>query len=376
MRRLLAVARKEVIHLTRDVRSLIAALGLPVVLVFLYGYAVDFDLKDLGFAVVDYDQTGASRRLIQGCAAIESFTLVAELPAEEGVGGLFERREALVVLVIPRGFADDLQSHRSAPLQVLVDGTDANTASTALAYAQGAVNHVGQVLIRDELLASGVPLSMVEPAVEVRTRVFYNPNLESKQLLVPGLVAVILMLMAALLTSGVVVREKERGTFELLAASPVSPAELIVGKLLPYLVLALFDVVLTVGVGWLAFGVVPQGSLFLLLLLSLLFVASALGLGLFFSCVAKTQQLAMLLAFVATLLPTMLLSGFAFPIRNMPRILQNIAQITPATHYMQIVRGVILKGAGIDVLLRPTIALAILSVLVLTLAVSKFKKRL
>lgn len=376
MRRLVAIARKETLHLLRDPRSLAAALALPVALLVLYGYAVDYDLHRLTFAAVDDDHSPASRRLLTGLDAIDSFEFLGLLDRAEQADGLFERRLAMAVVVVPRGFQDALQSGRSAPVQVLVDGSDGNTAAMTLAYVTGAVREVGRRLVARETAAGGIPRSLTRPGLEVRTRVFYNPELKSKQFLIPGLVAIILTLLASLLTSGVVVRERERGTFELLAASPIAPSELIVGKLLPYLALAAFDVLLTVGLGWALFGVVPQGSLTLLFALSTLFVAAALSLGLFFSCVARTQQLAMLLSFVGTMVPTMLLSGFAFPIRNMPVVLQKLSQVFPATHYIVIARGIILKGSGLRLLGREAALLGVLAVLLVALAVSRFRKRL
>ncbi|MBI2302335.1 MAG: ABC transporter permease [Armatimonadetes bacterium] len=376
MRRLLAVARKETIHVTRDVRSLLAALALPTGLLLLYGYAVDFDLRDVRFAVVDHDRTPASRRLIEACARIHGFTYAGELQQASEADQWFERRRGMLVIGIDRGFQRDLQRDGTALLQVLVDGTDATAGATALQYATGALSRVTQSLAATQLRAAGVPPQMTRPAVDVRVRVLYNPNLESRQFMVPGLTAIILTLMASLLTSGVIVRERERGSFELLAASPISPGELLIGKMLPYFALAVFDVVMCVAVGWLAFGVVPRGSLLLLTALSMIFVFGALSLGLFFSCVAETQQVAMLLSFVATLIPTMLLSGFAYPVRNMPVVLQWLGQVFPATHFIVIARGIILKGVGFAALKPAILRLTVISALLIVLAVRRFRKRL
>lgn len=373
MRRMLAIARKEMLHLVRDKRSLIAALGLPAVLMILYGYAVDFDLKHVPFAVVDHDRSPASRRIIESMASIEQFQYLGEIDNPDRAEGLFERHEARLVVVFPPDFESRLLARRPAPVQVLLDGSDANTAASAKAYAEGAISRAGQALVAARLDAFG---RHPPDLLEVRTRVLFNPDLVSRNYLVPGLVALSLVLLSALLTSGVVVRERERGTFELLAASPVSAPELIVGKLLPYVGLAAFDVVGAIAVGWAVFGVVPQGSLLLLFGLSTIFVIAALSMGLFFSCVTKSQQVAMLLAFVSTMIPSFLISGFAFPVRNMPVPLQKIAVIFPVTHYLVVVRGIVLKGVGFSVLQGHVLAMAAFAVVAMIAAVRKFRKTL
>jgi ABC-2 type transport system permease protein len=372
MRRTWAIARKEFIHLRRDPRSLGAAVVLPVALLLLYGFAVDFDLKTLPIAVVDLDHTQSSRRAIEAVATIHGFRNVAALDRADQAESVFTRREAMAVLVVPSGFEANILARRAAPIQVLVDGADSTMASTAVAYLQGAVESVGARLVLQQVSALGYRLP--DAAVDARVRVLYNPELKSRVFLVPGLVAIILMLMAALLTSGTVVRERERGTFELLAASPLSPLELLVGKLLPYWILASIDVVLAVATGWVVFGVVPRGSLPLLFAVSSVFVASALALGLFFSCKLRTQQLAFLVSFITTVLPTMLLSGFAFPVRNMPRPLQWVAQIMPATHYIPVVRAIVLKGSGWDVVQWRVGILSAITVLLAILALRGFRK--
>lgn len=374
MRRLWAIARKEMIHLRRDPRSLGAAVALPVALLLLYGFAVDFDLKNLPLAVVDLDHTQTSRRAIEAVSTIHGFRNVAALDSAEGSEEVFVRREAMAVLVIPSGFESDLMGRRPARIQLLIDGANSTMASTAVAYLGGAVESIGARLVVQQLSTRGF---RPPPApVEARVRVLYNPNLKSRVFLVPGLVAIILMLMAALLTSGTVVREREQGSFELLAASPLSPLEMLLGKLLPYWMLASLDVVLVVATGWIVFGVVPKGDLLLLFLVSTIFVASALSLGLLFSCTMRTQQLAFLVAFITTVLPTMLLSGFAFPVRNMPKVLQWIAQIVPATHYIPVVRAIILKGSGWAVVQTRVGVLTVITALLVLLAMRSFRKTL
>ncbi len=376
MRRLGAIARKESLHIVRDVRSLIAALAFPVILLLLYGFAVDFDLNVLTFAVVDHDHTPASRRLIEAISTTDGFVNVGSLESAEQTEDLFERREAMAVFVIPRGLETALKAREPVEVQVLVDGANSTIAATAATYLQTGIESLGRTLILRETRAMGLPESLLRPAIDARVRVLYNPDLESRVFLVPGLIAIILMLMSAVLTSGIVVRERERGSFELLASSPVSAVEIVVGKLLPYVALSAIDIVMVVAAGWLVFGVEVRGSLLLLFGVSTLFVASALSLGLLFSCMARTQQSAFLASFVATVLPTMLLSGFAFPVRNMPAPLQWFAQIVPATHYIPVVRAIILKGAGMDVIAGRVGILAALTVVIVFLAVKGFRKTL
>lgn len=376
MTRLLAIARKEALHVRRDRRSLIAALGLPVILILLYGFAVDFDLHHLPFAVVDQDRTPTSRRIVESVRSVHGFQLRAILDRADDADGWFEARAGRLVVVIPPGFERELKARRQATMQVVVDGAEGSMAAMTMAYGMGAVEHASRTVVRRELRALAVPLEALEPGLEVRVRVLYNPDLASRQFLVPGLVGLILMMLAALLTSGVVVRERELGSFELLAASPVSAGELIVGKLLPYLLLACFDVIMSVAVGWIVFGVVPKGDLLLLFGFSFVYMLAALALGLLFSCLARTQQTAMLMAIVATVVPTTLLSGFAFPIRNMPPLLRGLAQLLPATHFIDIARAIVLKGVGVSYFLPRAVALAVLSLLLLTLAVKRFRKTL
>jgi ABC-2 type transport system permease protein len=370
---MLAIARKEMIHLVRDRRSLIAALGLPAVLMILYGYAVDFDLKHVPFAVVDHDRTPSVRRIVESMASIEQFEYLGEIDSPDDAESLFERHDARLVVVFPPGFESKLLARQTARVQILIDGSDANTAASAKGYAEGAINKAGQALVAERLDAFGRHPPQL---LDVRMRILFNPDLVSRNYLIPGLVALSLVLLSALLTSGVVVRERERGTFELLAASPVSAGELIVGKLLPYVVLAAIDVVGAIGVGWTVFGVVPQGSLLLLFGLSTIFVIAALSMGLFFSCVTKSQQVAMLLAFVSTMIPSFLISGFAFPVRNMPLPLQKIAVVFPVTHYLVVVRGIVLKGVGFSVLAPHVWAMAAFALVAMLAAVRKFTKTL
>lgn len=376
MRRIRAVARKEWLHIIRDPRSLIAALTLPVVLLVLYGYAVNLDLNELEWAVCDQDQSATSRALIANMSGLERFTFVGAIDDPEDTEQLFRLGTARGVVVLPAGLERDVFAGRTVPVQVLIDGSEGTIASLAQSYLEGAVNAFGAQISRDQARRRGLAGALGGQAIEARTRIYYNPDLISRKFLVPGLIAIVLMMLAALLTSGVVVRERERGTFELLAASPIAPSDLIIGRLLPYILLGLVDVVIAVVIGWVLFDVPVVGSPLALIVVSAIFVLTASAIGLFFSCVTSTQQAAMLLALASTVIPTMLLSGFAYHVRNMPLFLQGVAQVLPATHYIALLRGIILRGAGLMHMWPNVAALVAIGLVWPTLAIRRFRKAL
>lgn len=375
-RRLLAVAAKEWIHVRRDPRSLGVALVLPIVLLMLMGEGINFDLTDLPFAVCDYDSSSASRELREALSQIELFHLVASVPNAEQGERLLQRGECLFVLVIPRGMQAGLLRGEAVALQVLLDGSDSNTASIARSYAEGALSaHSGRAL-REVAERLGLGEQAGLPPVTITRKVLYNPGLESQKFIVPGLIVVILVILGALLTSGTVVRERQTGTFETLAASPLLAAEILLGKLLPYVAIGLADIILAVGTGALVFGVHIAGSALLFFASGVVFLVCALSVGLLFSTVARTQQQAMLGAFLAIFLPTILLSGFIFPIRNMPWVLKALSVVVPPTHFLVIARGIYLKGVGLGVLWVPALALLGLTACIFGLAVARFRKQL
>ena len=293
--RLLAVARKEWIQLRRDPRSLILAFALPVLLLLLFGYAITWDVRNLDLVVIDQDRTAQSRALVEGFTASGYFRTVGRLERTADVRGVFERGRARLALVIPPRFEADLGSGRAPALQALVDGSDANTATIALGYVRATV----QQWAGREGLAAGVP----RPPLTVRSRVWYNEELASRNMIVPGLVAVIMSVIAAMLTSLTIAREWERGTMEQLAATPVTRAEVVLGKLLPFMAIGMIDVVVTSVLGVALFHVPFRGDVLLFLVLSFLFLAGALGLGIFISAVARSQMLATQIAMIATFLP-------------------------------------------------------------------------
>jgi ABC-2 type transport system permease protein len=366
--RLFAIARKEVLQLRRDPRSLILAFLLPVALLVFFGYAITWDVTNIRMAVVDQDHSARARDLVEAFRASGRFVLVAAPDRTAEIGPLLDRGTVRIVLVIPPRFAADLGAGRTAPVQAIVDGSDANTATIALGYTQAiAQQFAAQVLLQTR---------RVRLPVTAETRIWFNEELASRNMIVPGLVAVIMMIIAGLLTSLTIAREWERGTMEQLASTPVTRLEVVVGKLLPYLGIGLIDVALCSVVGVLLFGVPFRGDAVFLMGASFAFLTGTLGLGLFISAVARTQLLATQIGMVATFLPGFLLSGFMFAIETMPLPLRLITYLVPARYFLVVTRGIFLKGVGPEVLWIQGLLMVAFAVAGLTLAVRAFRKEL
>lgn len=365
--RLLAIARKELLQLRRDTRSLILAFLLPVLLLVLFGYAISWDVRNVRTAVLDGDRSARSRELIDAFRASGYFTFVAGLERPAEIGGLFDRGSVQLALVIPPGFAADLSAGRTAQVQAIVDGSDANTATIVLAYSEAIVRTwSGRAQLQG---ATALP-------IVAESRIWYNEELASRNMIVPGLVAVIMMIIAAMLTALTIAREWERGTMEQLAATPVSRVEVVLGKLLPYLGIGLADVVVCSVLGVILFDVPFRGSPALLMVLSFLFLTGALGLGMFISAATKSQVLATQAAMVATYLPSFLLSGFMFAIEVMPPPLRAVTFLVPARYFLVVTRGIFLKGVGPEVLHTQGLLMIAFAVAGLGLAVLRFRKEL
>ncbi len=366
--RLFAVARKEVLQLRRDPRSLLLAFLLPLLLLVLFGYAISWDVDHIRAAVVDQDKSAPSRGLRDALRASGYFDVELDLAAPAEVDAAFARGRAQIAFVIPPGFAADLGAGRPALVQALVDGSDANTATIVLAYAEAVVRAwSSEVALRGR---------RVTPPLVAVSRVWFNEELASRNMIVPGLVAVIMMIIAALLTSLTIAREWERGTMEQLAATPVGRLEVVLGKLLPYVAIGLVDVAAASLAGVFLFAVPLRGSAALLMALSTAFLVGALGLGIFISAVAKSQLLATQIAMVATFLPAFLLSGFMFPIEVMPAPLRALTYLVPARYFLVVTRGIFLKGVGIEVLRGQGLLMIAFAVVGVTAAVARFRKEL
>ncbi len=375
-RRLYAIALKEWIHIKRDPRSLAVVLVLPVLLLILMGSGINFDLTDLPFAVCDYDGSAASRNLREALVHTQLFRLVASCRSAEEGEQLLDETECLFVLVIPPNMEADLASGKPVQLQMLLDGSDSNTASIARGYLDGALATYSSRMLLQAGKRRGLGQAATGPPLTIARKVLYNPALESRQFLVPGIVVIILVILGALLTSGCVVRERERGTFETLAASPLMAFEILLGKLIPYIGIGIADTITAVCVGALVFNVRIAGSVALFFGCGLVFLMCAMHLGLLFSTIARTQQVAMTAAIISTLVPSVLLSGFAFPVRNMPLFLKVLANLLPATHFLIVTRNIYLKGVGLAVIWPPLLVLVVIATVVMILSVKRFRKQL
>ena len=370
------IAWKESIQILRDARSLVVVIVLPVLMLIIYGYAINLDVRHVRLAVYDQDRTRASRDLIGAFTRSGRFDVTAYIESTRQIAKALDEGDARIALVIPIHFAADLSRGRAVPVQLIVDGSDSTTASTAIGYAAAIIQQQSVLISLEAVRRTGLATGDSVLPLDARMRFWYNPELKSANFMVPGLIAVILMMLSALLTSMTVVRERERGTIESLIVSPVMPHELMLGKLAPYVIIAFADVILVIAAGRVLFRVPLLGSPALVLVCSAIFLTAALGIGLLVSTLARNQQTAMTVAMLATQLPSMLLSGFLFPISAMPKVIQLLTNIIPARHFLVIVRGIFLKGSGLSLVWQPALVLLTLGIVLLALCSLRFRKRL
>jgi ABC-2 type transport system permease protein len=365
MRIVLAVARKELQQIRRDRRTLTILLFVPAFFLLLYGYALNFDIRNVGLAVEDRDRSSRSRALISAFVNSGYFDLIADVTSPEQIDRAFDRNRARAALIIPAGYGRDVMNHRPAQVQIIVDGDNANTATTIIGYAQAIVAEVAA--------AESAELA-VAPPVQLEPRVWYNPQLRSTLFLVPGLIAYIAMITAVISTALSIVREKERGTMEQVRMAPVSPATYVLGKTAPYLALSFVSALLIVLVAMLLFDMPMRGSWGLLCVAIALFLIGAQAQGLVISSVAQNQQVAFQLALLSSLLPTLILSGFIFPIASMPDAIQVITRVIPARYFILALRAIVLKGAALSSFWEELVALGIFAVVMLTLASVRLRR--
>ncbi|NTU94057.1 MAG: ABC transporter permease [Chlorobiaceae bacterium] len=364
MQRFIGFVRKEFSHIVRDRRTAAILFGMPVLQLLLFGFAIKNEISEIRVGILDHSHDLVTQELTDKLLSSGTFVATATLSNEREAGEAFASGRVNEVVVFEPAFGDRLLRDGHAGLQLLTDGSDPNVSRIVAGYTTSVVR---EYLREKGLAASGieaVPLMM------------FNPGLKSVYLFVPGLMAMILMLVSALMTSISITREKESGTMELLLVSSLRPVQIIIGKVVPYLVLAFVNVITVVALAFFVFGVPCRGSILLLFLESLLFILTALSLGLLISTITSSQQVAMMISLAGLLLPTVLLSGFIFPIASMPWPLQAISNLIPARWYLVIVRGVMLKGAGIAVLWKETLILVVMTALYLTFSVRKFSERL
>ncbi len=371
--RVWAIARKEFIHIARDPRSLGMAIAIPMLLLILFGFALTLDVDKVPLVVWDQSGTPNSRAFVSQFAGSRYFNIHAYARNYREVERAIDSREALAALILPADFADQIEGGRNVPVQMIVDGSDANTATIAMGYARVvALTYSQRIALREVQRAGGVALTV---PIEVRPRVWFNSEMESKNHIIPGLIAVIMMVIAALLTSLTVAREWERGTMEQLISTPVRGSELILGKLLPYFAIGMLDVLLAVLMGEFLFHVPLRGNVALLFAMAAIFLAGALTLGMLISIVTKSQLLASQLAMVLTFLPAFLLSGFMYDIGNMPKAIQVITYLIPARYFVALLKGIYLKGIGLEILWMEAGLLAVFGAVVMVVANVKFRKK-
>jgi ABC-2 type transport system permease protein len=369
--RTLALTRKEFLHIIRDPRTLAVMFIMPIMELVLMGYAATTDIEHLRTAVFDGDRSAAGRELIEAYGASNYFDIALYVQSEQQLEHVMDSGQVRAGLIIPPGYGKALTAGGRAQAAFIIDGSDPSVANTVFAAAQS-VGQAQSMRIMERTMGLD-PDDL--PGVQIRPRVWYNPEMHSANFMIPGITGIILYFLTALFTALSIVREREQGTIEQLIVTPIRPLELIVAKVVPYVFIAFFDVleVLAIGVFW--FDVPIRGSLGLLLALSVLFLLTSLGIGISISSVASTQQEAMLLTFL-TLFPSIFLGGFFFPIEAMPGWLQVLTYVIPLRYMLAIIRGIILKGVGLAILYQQVIALLIFGVAIMLLAATRFSKRL
>jgi ABC-2 type transport system permease protein len=372
--RFLAVARKELVHILRDSRGLIIVLIMPVVLVLLFGYGVNLDFKGLRVFVYDRDGSQQSQDLLKRFQASEYFDVVRVVNDYPALTRSLDDGHAKMGIVIPWDFSQRLSDHRPAQIQALVDGTDDNTANVLIGYAQAVVQGYSSDVQLDWLRNRG---QLVQPAlVSVENRTWYNEDLESSAFIVPGVLALVMSVIGAFLTSLTIAREWERGSMEQLISTPVTPVEIMLGKLAPYFAIGMFDVIVCALIAIYWFRVPFRGSFPTLLFSSAMFLVVVLSLGFFISVIAKSQLAASQVSLIITFLPAFLLSGFLFPIEQMPTVLQWITRIVPARYYVSVLKKIFLKGTPTALLYTDLVPLALFALVLALLATASFHKRL
>ena len=372
--RLRSLIRKEFIQIARDPRTLFLIIAIPVMQIFLLGYAATNDVRDVTMAVYDLDRSAESRELIDAYEQAGYFKIEYYIQSEEELEELVEFGRVRVGLLIPPGYANTLLSGETAEVGFVIDGSDPSVAKTALSSAQ-LIGQAHGAVLRAEMFEQNGLGNLGQQPVEVRTQVWYNPNLEDAYFMVPGIIGMVLFTITSMVTANSIVRERERGTIEQLIVTPIRPWELVIGKMVPYVILAFLNTAEVLLIGSLWFGVPVRGSLLLVFGLSGVFLLTSLGIGLLASTIASTQQEAMLIVYMI-FLPSVFLSGFFFPIQAMPLVLRWISYFIPLKYYLNIIRALLLKGVGLRALQGDVLALAVFGFGLMAVASFRFRKRL
>ena len=375
LRRLYAIARKEVLQIWRDPRSLMIALLMPFTQMMLLGYGVTLDLKHIPVCTFDQEASQDSQALLKRFDASVYFIIARNVRNYPDLVAAIDRADCKLGLVIPADFSERLADSRTSSVQAILDATDDNTASIAYAYAQAVVSGYSGEVALDRLAAQGHPFQQIQP-LAVQSRVWFNEDLESRNFIIPGVVAIIMALVGAQLTSLTISREWERGTMELLVSTPVKPAEVMFGKLIPYVLLGWIDAAFCLLLAAFWFAVPFRGTLITLFVTTTLFLVVVLGIGYLISVKIRNQTGASQIALLVTMLPTMMLSGYVFPIDQMPDVLQKITYLVYSRYYVTIVKAIFLKGAGLEALATPILCLMVYAAAVMFLAARAFRKNI
>lgn len=368
---IIPIVRKEFRQIKRDKRILGVLLFIPALMLLMFGYALNFDIKNTSMAVYDEDRSSVSRDFLNNFFVSEYFDHVRTLESKKEINGLLDGEHVRVVVIVPSSFSKKIQRGEAAAVQVIVDGSNSNAAATVLGYVSMIIQQYSLKVMAESFIRTG--RQEIKLPIDFRPRLLYNPELKSAKFLVPGLIAFILMVTTVVSTALAVVRERELGTMEQIMVSPVKPVEIILGKTIPYTVISLIATVMILFLGYILFDVSIKGSILLLSLVTLLFLVGGLGVGLLISSLVETQQLAFMLSVIVSMLPTFILSGFIFPIRNMPIVIQAVTYLLPARYFLSALRSIILKGAGLSAFWDQAVFLAIYAIL--AIGVSSFRMR-
>ncbi len=372
IRKINAIMMNEFLHLARDYRSLAMAFAIPILLILLFGYALSLDVEHIRTVVVDQDRTDISRDFIRELGASRYFTIIASIDSTREIDGLLDHGRASLAFVIPPGFTKNLRSDRLAPMQVILDGSDPNFANISMGYVNGFINAYNQVILADFLNRAG--MDAMDPPVNGRLRVWFNENLLSRNFIIPGIIAIIIIIAGTLLTSLVVAREYENGTMETLKSIPLGALEFMIGKAVPYYLIAIIDVLVSIFMGQLLFNVVMKESFWIMMFASTLYVFVAISIGLLLSTAIKNQLVANQAAILITYLPSFLLSNFVFPITNMPKVLQLITYLVPAKYYISILSDIFLRNVGFAAVWTDYVVLAAIPVILSSINYLLLKK--
>ena len=375
LRRISAIIYKEYIHISRDIIALGMLIFFPVFALFLFGVAINLDIKHIPLAVYDQDRSPDSRALTEKFSQSGYFDLKARLTAEKEINGFVDARKVKVVLRFPSDFSRDIHSGKDTAVQLIIDGADNNTANIIMGYANSIIPKFSRDMLGGLLLNEGMSLPAQLPSVELRPSIWYNPELKSTIFLVPGLIGLLLMSITVIRTSITIVREKERGTMESLLVTPLKPFELMIGKITPYIIISFISLALIILLARFIFQVPIRGNLLTLFSISGLFIAATLGIGLFISNSADTAQTAWLMGFLSSILPAIILSGFIFPIESMPYPIQLITYLFPIRYFLVMLRGILLKGVGITAVYPEALILLMYALVIIAASVLRFKKK-